>query len=141
MTETLTHDDVINQEIEQEHQETRTECRHETLKPETEEIFKEKLNSKDYFPMQIDFHLSAMCFVDMKEFNSKAYYPDEVDAKRKEYIDSKLSGKLNQTANELKDYLEGNDYIPQDIATTAGCYNKDFTAFKHKIMKDLFEHL
>ena len=88
MTETKTHDDVINEEIEQEHAERRKEKNIEVIQMSEEECKKmnDNLNNPNLFAMEAALTISTVNFVDMNKFNSQKFSPLEIDEKRKQYV-------------------------------------------------------
>ena len=100
--EGMTHDDVINNEIEQEHKNKTSYTRVEEASEEMQKILDEKMDNKNYYPMSINFSLSTICFVDMKGFNSQQFMPLEIDEKRKEFISKQLVSNIEKIAKEIR---------------------------------------
>lgn len=100
--ESMTHDDVINNEIEQEHANKNNYFRVENASEEMQKILDEKMDNKNYCPMSINFSLSTIWFVDMKEFNSQQFTPLEIDEKRKEFISKQLVSNIEKIIKELR---------------------------------------
>lgn len=100
--EGMTHDDVINQEIEQEHKNKINYTRVEEASEEEKKMVDEKMDNKNYCPMSINFSLSTICFVDMKEFNSQQFTPLEIDEKRKEFISKQVASNIEKFVKEFR---------------------------------------
>lgn len=134
--EGITHDDVINEEIEQEHKEkngkfNRVEV--EKSSDSCQKLISDKYNNPNYFPMSVKFNLEAIKFIDMTEFNNKVYRPNEVDAERKKYIISKLNDEIYKTLKELQSHIESKEYC----TTSMNASSKPFDNLDY-MLKGLF---
>lgn len=139
MTETKTHDDVINEEIEQEHVEHRKEKNIEVIQMPEEECqeMDKNLNDPNLFAMDAAITIHAINFVDMNEFNSQKYSPLEIDKKRKQYVQDQLTEKLYAAADFIKDQLKARDFIPFNIVCKAAPFEQDRYAAKSALMNIL----
>lgn len=107
--EGISHDDIINEEIEQEHkeaQERNQEIRIEKGSEKVQQIIEEKMKDPKFFPMSAEFKLETITFVDMTEFNNRTYHPDQVEEARKKYIQQKLADVVYKTTRELQAQVE-----------------------------------
>lgn len=142
MTEIKTHDDVINEEIEQEHAERRKEKNIEVIQMPDEDCQEMEKNLKDpnLFAMDTSITIHAVNFVDMNEFNSQKFSPLEIDKKRKYYIQDQLKEKIYAAATFVKDQLKERGFIPFDITCKAEPFEQEKYAAKSALMdilKDL----
>lgn len=113
--EGMTHDDVINNEIEQEHANKNNYFRVENAPEEMEKILDEKMDNKNYCPMSINFSFSTICFVDMKEFNSQQFTPLEIAEKRKEFISKQLVSNIEKIVKEIRTKFTEQELCPYEI--------------------------
>lgn len=98
--EGITHDDVINQEIEQEHKEA-------AQKNEIEKI-NEKFKNKNLYPIEVKLSIKMLDFIDISELNEKTIkYKDYV---QEQQVFTKEHTKLTQDLiEEIKQKLQSND--------------------------------
>lgn len=98
--EGITHDDVINQEIEQEHKEA-------AQKNEIEKI-NEKFKNKNLYPIKVKLSIKMLDFIDISELNEKTIkYKDYV---QEQQVFTKEHTKLTQDLiEEIKQKLQSND--------------------------------
>lgn len=141
MTETKTHDDVINEEIEQEHTERKKERNIEIIQMSDEECQEMDKNLKDpnLFAMEAALTISAVNFVDMSEFNSQKFSPLEIDEKRKQYIQDQLTEKLYAAAKFMKNEMKSRGFIPIHITCKAERFEPDKYAAKTALMNMLHD--
>lgn len=141
MTETKTHDDVINEEIEQEHAERKKERNIEVIQMPDEECQEMDKNLKDpnLFAMEAALTISAVNFVDMSEFNSQKFSPLEIDEKRKQYIQDQLTEKLYAAAKFMKNEMKSRGFIPIHITCKAERFEPDKYAAKTALMNILHD--
>lgn len=124
--EALAQDDVINEEIEQEHKGCENKCCQvlfEEASKKNKKMMNEKITNPNYLPISVNFTLETIKFLDITEFNNKAYLPTEIDEERKKYIQSKL---YDETYNDLKELgtLIGNkEYCTTSLRTQAQLLN------------------
>ena len=141
MTETKTHDDVINEEIEQEHAERKKERNIEVIQMSDEECQEMDKNLKDpnLFAMEAALTISAVDFVDMSECNSQKFSPLEIDEKRKQYIQDQLTEKLYAAAECMKNEMKSRGFIPIHITCKAERFEPDKYAAKTALMNMLYD--
>lgn len=141
MTETKTHDDVINEEIEQEHAERRKEKNIEVIQMPDEDCQEMEKNLKDpnLFAMDTSITIHAVNFVDMNEFNSQKFSPLEIDKKRKYYIQDQLTEKLYAAAEFMKNEMKSRGFIPIHITCKAERFEPDKYAAKNALMNILHD--
>lgn len=139
MLEEKTHDDVINEEIEQEHAERKKAKDVEVIQMPEEECQKmnENLNDPNLFAMDAAITIHAVNFVDMNEFNSQKFSPLEIDKKRKQYIQDQLTEKLYAAADFIKNNMKERGFVPTNITCKAEPFDVEMYSAKSSLMNIL----
>lgn len=90
--EGITHDDVINQEIEEEHAEAK-EQKNKNINAEVnfapkdeKEKFTKKIKDKNFFPIETTLTIKLVDFIDISEFNSQSVKGGEYQDKLQKFL-------------------------------------------------------
>ena len=139
--ETKNHDDIINDEIEQEHKEKIKKVNFETkpLPEEEKRAFSEKMKNKNLKPLTFNFRFSAVKFIDMSEFNKEKYYPHEVKEKEEQYIRKLCSDAIMPIEDTIQTLLKNEDFTVKNYHSSANPYIEPTTRdeFIEEIINDL----
>lgn len=140
-TTNLTHDDIINEEIEQEHAEQIKKVNIETKDLSEEEMknFKEKLKDKNLKALTFKFEFNAVKFIDMSEFNKEKYYPQEVKDKEEEYIRKICNDAITPIENTVQELLENEHFIIKNYHSAARPYKEPLT--KDEFIEEIINEL
>lgn len=128
LTEEKTKDDILNEEIEQEHKEAKERNKNVNVevgfapKDEQEEFCK-KINDKNFFAVETTLTVKLVDFIDITEFNSQPITGGEYQKKLYEFIrnhkrfNSELSNKFISLLKESGLFLtylkeSGQDFNP-----------------------------
>lgn len=68
------------------------------------------MKDKNQIAMSVKFELEAIKFVDITEFNNSSFKPNEIDAKRKEFISKTLDEKIPEMAKFLQQQIEEDEF-------------------------------
>ena len=141
VNETQTHDDVINQEIEQEHaeKEKRFNFTRELASEDECKKFNENLENKNLKPLWFNFNISTVKFIDMTDFNKEKYFPDEIEEKQDEYV-CKICNDIEKPIREtLKKFFEDNDFSLHRLDISACPYKN--SSQKDEIIDEVIKAL